>query len=77
VLYGHPFETPHAEDEEALVKLLYTWADQPEGALALLGARGIAYVLYGLEERALGEPTWLESLPVAFQAGSLAIYAVP
>ncbi|HKZ54213.1 MAG TPA: hypothetical protein VJ123_01950 [Anaerolineales bacterium] len=77
VLYGHPFETPHAQEEEALVRRFYAWADAPEDALTLLQARGIDFVVYGPEERALGKPAWLASLPGAFRAGSLAIYAVP
>jgi hypothetical protein len=73
VLYGHPFETPHAEDELATVDALYAGS---EGDLGLLRSRGVDFVFYGPRERELGDPAWLETLGIVFQEGEVAIYQV-
>jgi hypothetical protein len=35
------------------------------------------FVVYGPEERALGEPAWLEGWSPAFQVGEVALFEVP
>jgi hypothetical protein len=73
VLYGHPFETPHAEDAFATVEALYAGV---EDSLDLIRSRGVDYVFYGPRERELGDPAWLEALEIVFQEGEVAIYRV-
>jgi hypothetical protein len=66
VLYGHPFETPHAQAQETLVEDLLVWDGDPQAGLSLLSRLGVQYVLYGAAERSIGSPSWLASLPVAY-----------
>jgi hypothetical protein len=77
VLYGHPFETPHAETSLQNIVTLYTWRDSAEAGLDLLRSNAVNWVLYGPREQELGEPTWLEILPLVFEQDNVAIYEVP
>jgi hypothetical protein len=76
VLYGHPFETPNASAERALVERLYAgnWAEGE--ALQVLAKRGVDYVLYGPHEQQLGDPDWLRELPAVYRGLDVAIYRV-
>jgi hypothetical protein len=76
VIYGHPFETPHAEEALALIERLFAWSGPPEEALSLLQQHGVAYVLYGPEERALGTPTWMPELVRLYSADAYEVYGV-
>lgn len=76
VLYGHPFETPDAEAQEALVRSLYGSIEDPEEAGRILNRYGVDYVYFGGSERELGEPTWLEGFPQVFQSGTVEIFEV-
>jgi hypothetical protein len=77
VLYGHPFETPHAETSLQSIVALFTWRDSADTGLDLLRSTAVDWVLYGPRERELGEPTWLEELPLVFEQDQVAIYEVP
>jgi hypothetical protein len=77
VLYGHPFETPDAERERALVHSLFAASTSLSEALATLEARGVDYVVFGPEERALGPAVWPEQLRRVADCGSVAVFAVP
>jgi len=72
VLYGHPFETPDADSQEALVRNLYAEVD----SIADVRDLGVNYVLYGPEERRLGSAAWLADLALVWSQGSYAIYKV-
>ena len=74
VLYGHPFETPDADTQKALVESIYAWDGSIEDGRRLLSNQGIDLIFYGQRERALGRPTWLEGLPLVFQSGNVEIY---
>lgn len=76
VLYGHPFETPDAETQEALVRSLYASTAGIEEANLLLNSQGVDYIFFGERERELGEPPWLEKLPQVFQSGKVEIHEV-
>ena len=76
VLYGHPFETPDAETQEALVRSLYASTAGIEEASLLLNSQGVDYIFFGERERELGEPPWLEKLPLVFQSGKVDIHEV-
>ena len=74
VLYGHPFETPDADTQKALVESIYAWNGPIEEGRRLLSNQGIDLIFYGQRERALGQPTWIEGLPLVFQSGEVEIY---
>ena len=74
VLYGHPFETPDAEMQAALVASLYQ--DEGEG-LDQLRELGITWVYFGQDERRMGQPEWLTDLELRWQESDVAIYEVP
>lgn len=75
VLYGHPFETPHAESQKALVEGLYSSMDT-EAALRTLHDLGVTYVFYGPAERALGDPAWLDSTQKLYRGDDFRIFGV-
>jgi hypothetical protein len=70
VVYGHPFETPHAAAARAEISHLY----QADARAQDLASLGVAYALYGPEERALGSPAWLRVLPVLFRSDDIEVY---
>jgi hypothetical protein len=74
VLYGHPFETPNAEAQRALVESLFAWTSSVEKARILLMEQEVDFVFYGERERELGEPEWLEDLPQVYREGGVEIY---
>jgi hypothetical protein len=76
VLYGHPFETPHAEIELQNIATLYSWRASPEEGIEMLQSRGVDFVFFGPREREVGEPTWIEELTIVFSEGEVAIYLV-
>lgn len=73
VLYGHPFETVNAVQEQAAVEQFFSAGVQ--AGRDFLAQRGVDYILYGPRERALGN--WLEQsgLPIVYQADGIVIYA--
>jgi hypothetical protein len=76
VLYGHPFETPQAETQRALVEDLLSYSGAPEAGMAQLQELGVQYVFYGPLEQELGEPSWLNLLQTLYQQENLTIYEV-
>lgn len=72
VMYGHPFETPYAEQQEGLVTELYSAGDVNQ-----LRSHGINFVLMGPRERAMGDLSWLETLERIYQSGSVQIFELP
>ena len=77
VLYGHPFETPHSEDQEARVRELWAWNGEAMLGLKALRAAGVDYAFYGDEERGLGTPTWLALAELVHREGGSELYKVP
>jgi hypothetical protein len=76
VLYGHPFETPNAEAQRALIVRLYAWQATPEEAFGLLDELGLDYVFLGAWECQIGEPGWLGGLETVYDSGGVRIYQV-
>jgi hypothetical protein len=63
VLYGHPYETPNAEQEKAQVMEFFQ-SDLASPA-DFLSQRGVSYIFYGPRERKLGAlPRQIEAQPV-------------
>jgi hypothetical protein len=76
VVYGHPFETPRASEELAQVEWLFAATTDLASALPVLESRGVDFVYYGPEERALGPASWPEELPAACTCGRVIIARV-
>jgi hypothetical protein len=76
VVYGHPFETPYADQEKAWVRAVFGWTGDASGLVTALRARGVDFVFVGAEERALGRLDWLSSLDLEYQSGEVAIYRI-
>ncbi len=75
VIYGHPFETVHAAQEEKRVEAFYGQTAKVTAGDNLISERGIDYLIYGPWERLLGGGLDLSALPLVFDAGSVQIYA--
>lgn len=76
VLYGHPFESVNASQEEAAVRAVFQPGASGE-MRRLVEQRGVDYVFYGDRERLLGalDPQpWLQEV---YRAGEVVLYAVP
>ncbi len=76
VLYGHPFETPYAEQKEELIEQLYSSMSSAEGVLKEMKTLGVRYIFYGPEEKSLGEPDWLVDVTKIFHSGDYTIYEI-
>ena len=77
VLYGHPFETPHSENQKVLVRELWTWNGDAVLGLQALRAAGVDYAFYGEEEKELGNPSWLPLAELVHREGGSELYKVP
>jgi hypothetical protein len=76
VVYGHPFETPNASKELAQVESLFASTTRLASALPVLESRGVEYVYFGPEEKALGPAHWPEELPAVCRCGQVVIAEV-
>ena len=77
VIYGHPFETVNASQEESRVEAFFKMKGKVDLSTGLFQNPGIDYLMYGPRERALGGDLDLSALPVVFQSGSVVIYQFP
>jgi hypothetical protein len=77
VVYGHPFETPNAVAEQALIVSLFAATTDLDAAKTVLEARGVNYVYFGPEEQALGPASWPSQLPTAVVCGRVTLASVP
>ena len=77
VVYGHPFETPNALAERAMIESLFAASTDLDEAKATLEARQVDYVYYGPEEQALGPASWPSELPAAVVCGRVTLASVP
>jgi len=76
VIYGHPFETVNAQEEEQAVEDFFGGASAPAERLAFLDRRGVGFVFYGPRERALGTLPSLSRLHPIYQAGQVTVLAL-
>ena len=72
VLYGHPFETAHATEWEAIVVDFYS---SPGDSETILADYDVDYMLYGPKERALGDLPDLPSWMIVFEQGNTIVMA--
>ena len=76
VVYGHPYETPNASEELAQVKRLFAASTDLDSALRDLESRGVGFVYFGPEEKALGPASWPEELPAVCTCGEVIVARV-
>lgn len=75
VVYGHPFETPDAENQRRLVEAAFRDAGGQfdENVLRELG---IDHVYYGPYEEDLGHPEWLDQLLPVYRSPGVTIFSI-
>ncbi len=76
VMYGHPYESMNAEQEEARIEAFYEGVMSTEEAEKYLRNNDINYIVFGEREKALGEPEILQSLPIVFEESEVRIFSV-
>jgi len=76
VLYGHPFETPDAVQALDSVETLFRSGSDPTALEKLQGA-GVDYVFFGPDERALGDPGWIDRLESVATFAEIEVLRVP
>ena len=76
VLYGHPFETPSAEQQENLVNGLFQWDGGSDEGFERLITLGVDYVFYGKREVEIGTPTWLSMCNSVYEVQGVRILQV-
>jgi hypothetical protein len=75
VIYGHPYETIRADQEEEWVLSFYRDTGIVSGER--LAVRGVDYVMYGQREQQIGGDLVFDSFPLVYQAGDVSVYSVP
>ncbi len=75
VVYGHPFETADAENQELAVLDFFTGALEQDAIQDFLWRNQVGYIFYGPSERALGRPAYLLGLPPVFDSEEVQIYS--
>ncbi len=76
VVYGHPFESIHAQKAREDVEAYFSGAMSDAQAREFFADQGIAYVFRGPREEALGVPRNLSELAPVFEEGDVTIYEV-
>lgn len=76
VIYGHPFETVDAKNEENLVKELFSDSMLDENALKNLKQKDVRYIFFGPREKVLGKPDYLRQLKTVYENPEIQIFCV-
>jgi hypothetical protein len=76
VIYGHPFETTNAEQEEQRVRDFYSQKAKVAASMPLISDRQVDYIMYGPREKLLGGSLDFSTLRLVYEAGAVQIYAV-
>ena len=76
VIYGHPFETTNAVQEEQRVREFYRQPVKVTAAVPLIQDRKVDYVFYGPRERLLGGNLDFSALRLVYESGTIQLYAV-
>lgn len=75
-VYGHPFETVNAEEEELLLTRYLSGDMSVEDGEGYLRERQVAYLIRGTREAGMGTPPDLYSRSLVYDVGGVQIYAV-
>jgi len=77
VVYGHPYETPNAEQTQARVEQLFSGNLAPSNAATAIASLGVDFVLIGPTEREPGaDLSWLNGFPKVFDEENVVLYQV-
>lgn len=77
VVYGHPYETPNAEQMKATVEKLFTSNMTPSDAVTTMASVNADFVLIGPNETKSGANLkWLETFPKVYDESNVALYQV-
>jgi hypothetical protein len=74
VLYGHPFETINAEEQEKLVTGFFQLGLSAAERRDFIDAQNISYIFYGPRERQLGDLEILVDWSLVFRLDDVEIY---
>lgn len=74
VIYGHPFETIHAEEESGKVMEWYQGDLGAKAAHQFVEQRQVAYILCGTRERRIGCPEYLKDFEAVFTNSEITIF---
>ena len=74
VIYGHPFETINAEEEEKMVTRFYEQYLSDTEAIDFVNERKIDYIYFGQNESALGTPQYLNHFDLIYDHNQVKIY---
>lgn len=76
VIYGHPFESLHAEAREQYLLDFYAGAVGQAQAERFFEEYQVDYLFFGPRELALGELDWLDEFEIVFEEGEVKIYVI-
>ena len=76
VIYGHPYETVYAAEEEKNIVELFTGKWQEERALQYLKDRQVKFIFWGPQEQKYGKINYINQLPIVYQEDNVVIYSV-
>ncbi|GAB4472226.1 MAG: hypothetical protein Kow0088_06740 [Anaerolineales bacterium] len=80
VVYGHPFESIHAQQRMLLIENFYQGKMSPEEQRKFLTDFSIKFILWGYREQEIANPEVLNSLkqtfPIAYHSGKITIFRV-
>jgi hypothetical protein len=77
VLYGHPFETVNASEEEAAVRAFFQGKWSHNRMRDFINSRDVDYIFYGLREKAYGDIQNFFNLPAVYASGEVSLYKFP
>lgn len=75
VVYGHPYETVHAAEEEKFVTDFFRSGKWTPITKQTLMQKGVTLIYVGSRERSLGDTTFLDTLPRVYDQDGVMIYA--
>ncbi|MRR31391.1 hypothetical protein EG834_13960 [bacterium] len=77
VVYGHPYETPVAEDLKAKVEQIFTGTMDAAEILAYMEPLGVDFVLIGSDEKSSGADFgWVDNFPKMYSNNEVSLYQV-
>jgi hypothetical protein len=76
ILYGHPFETIHANEEKQAITDFFSGAADSEKETAYLKAKQVEWIFYGPREKEIGIPELIKGKQPGKQIGEVSLYDV-
>ena len=76
VVYGHPFETVNGEEEKARVQSFFKGDQSKQDQEKFITDNKIRYIFWGPREKALGSPTILNQMKIAYKNEQVVIFQV-